>query len=104
MNSISLSLSLSLMSPSSLNLHSQRAPLQEAKCQAPAAVSPAQDGSLVESHPYVTDSAKHSERSLTGYSNSTKATASSHCLSAACLSSPSVSWSKERFVLFFGVS
>ncbi|TNN31041.1 hypothetical protein EYF80_058807 [Liparis tanakae] len=46
-----------------------RPPLQEAKCQAPAAASPAPDGSLVESHPYVTGSGRDGEHSLTDYSN-----------------------------------
>lgn len=58
--------------PPPRNLHSQRPPLQEAKCQAPAAVSPAQDGSLVAFHPYVTGSGKDREYSLADYSNSTK--------------------------------
>lgn len=53
-------------------LRSKSPLLQESRCQAPAAFSPAQDGSLVKSHPYVTGSSEDREHSLTDNSTSTK--------------------------------
>lgn len=67
-----LSLLACLVPPRPPTLHSQRPLLQEAKCQAPTALSPDQDGSLVESHPHVTGRGEGREHSLAGYSNTTK--------------------------------
>lgn len=77
------SLCIYRLPPLHTHLLSQKPPLQEAKCQAPAAVFSTQDGSLVESQPYVTGSGKDREHSPADYSNSIK---QQHPLTAVWLS------------------
>lgn len=97
-----LSIPVWLYSTPPRNLHSQRPLLHEAKCRACAAVSPAQDGSLVESHPYVTGSRKDREHSLANYCNGTKESIISLCvgslpLCAVCiLEQRNILWTHMR--------